>query len=216
MYILRPSALGATVGERLQKLGAKYQVARNFALPGVTKSERAEQAPIFWTKVAACVEKAAAEEESKAVETVANLASDLGKVFPGKKRGGDPTLLSAATKFLWFSGRHDIRIYDRRAIAALNSWCKDRRSDERRGWRVDGSYAVFAQEWDRMYQAHGIAIRDAVGSLNQAFRWSLIPEKDVQVAVQTVMRQQWFVERVFDKHLWTIGADDETRVGGFV
>ena len=216
MSILSPSEVGATAGVRLQKLGAKYQVARNFAMSSVAKEKREKQARILWEKVARYVEDAAAESKSKAVETVTVLANDLGKVFPGKAGSVDPTLLSAATKFLWFSGRHDIRIYDRRAIAALNSWCKDHPSGDRRGWRVDGSYTDFATEWNRMYQAHEVAIRDAVTSLKRAFKWSLIPKGADQDAARAAMRQKWFLDRVFDKHLWTIGASDETRVGGFV
>lgn len=216
MAILSPSDLGTTAGARLQNLAAKYQVARSFALPGATKEERAEQAPILWGKVATYVRNAATETKNNAIATVAVLADDLGRVFPGKKRGADPTLLSAATKFLWFSGRHDIRIYDRRAIGALSAWCQGHPSGDRRGWRVDGSYAVYAKEWDRMYQAHEVIIRDAVGSLQDAFKWSLIPKGDAHDAAQAAILQPWFLDRIFDKYLWTIGADDETRVGGFV
>jgi len=216
MEILTSTELGKTAGARLQLLAAKYQGSRNFADPGTTKSEKADRASGLWLKVADCVVSAAAAPRSNVDETVTDLADKLGKIFPGKANGADPTLLSAATKFLWFSGRDDIRIYDRRAIRALNSWCKANRRPDRRGWRVDDSYPVFAEEWGRMYKAHEAAIRGAIIRLEDAFHWSLLPQGEIRHAARAVMTQQWFVDRVFDKHLWTIGADDETRVGGFV
>ncbi|WLW59637.1 hypothetical protein RA224_20660 [Achromobacter aegrifaciens] len=197
-----------TAGSRLQDLGAEYGVARNFALPGMEKDGRKREASILWEEISSLVSDAASESAVKANETVAVLADKLGKVFPGKKSGSPPALLSAATKFLWFSGRYDIRIYDKRAVHALNSWCEKNRdpSSTKKGWRIDGSYAAFSKEWHRMYQTHESAIRDAVADLKNVGKWSLVPEATARTAMQTVLPQQWFLDRVFDKYLWTIGA----------
>ena len=217
--ILSSSSDGEALSECLRKLSAEYRVARNFTMSRATTNDFEKQAqPLskqtddgkklarqLWMRVASLVQCAAEEHENDATKTVAILADSLGKVFPGKDKSAKPTLLSAASKFLWFSGRYDIRIYDSRATLALNAWCKEHRATDRRGWRVDGSYSDFAKEWGRMYETFKRSIGTVVNELELAMHWSLVPGND-QDSARSAMQQQWFHDRVFDKYLWTVGT----------
>ncbi|MGF6858206.1 hypothetical protein [Paraburkholderia sp. CI3] len=215
--LLASSDVAATPGARIQLLSAKYMVARNFVLPDLPPNDADVEIERLWDEVALAVTDAAADNACDASSVVVRLANGLGAIFPDTRDRAAPNLLSAATKFLWFSGRHDIRIYDKRAIIALNAWRKEQpRAEGKRGWRVNGSYADFAGAWSDMYAVHQPSVRLAIASLNEAIGWSLVPDGQPRDIARAIFQEQWFHDRVFDKYLWTIGVEDESRVGAFV
>jgi hypothetical protein len=212
MDILTSSTVAETPVERIKKLAAKYMVARNFASRGLPDANALR----CWERVVACVTDAAARTNPPVAQIVDELADNLGNIFPDSRSRTAPTLLSAASKFLWFGGRLDVKIYDKRAVNALNTLRSGgTRADGKRGWRVNGSYIHFALAWDEEYATREKAVRSAVTELADAFVWSIVPEGDERSNALKIMNKPWFRDRVFDKYLWTIGSGDESDVGSF-
>ncbi|MGY6122034.1 hypothetical protein ACW9YQ_17010 (plasmid) [Paraburkholderia strydomiana] len=213
MDILTSSTVAGTGIERIKKLAAKYMVARNFSSRGLDDAKALR----CWERVVACVADAAAQTNEPVAQIVDELADNLGKIFPDARGRSAPTLLSAASKFLWFSGRLDVRIYDKRAVNALNTLRSGgARADGRRGWRVNGSYENFAQAWGEEYAAREKILRSAVTALGDALVWSIVPDGDERSGAMKIMKKPWFRDRVFDKYLWTIGSEDESNAGSFI
>jgi hypothetical protein len=101
-----------------------------------------------------------------------------------------------------------------RGKAFTESQCVNGRSSDMSLGHSEGR-SVLASGHSFTASRHWV-IRDGATGLKDAFKWSLIPEGEGQDAARAVLPQQWFLDRVFDKYLWAIGADDEARVGGFV
>jgi hypothetical protein len=100
---------------------------------------------------------------------------------------------------LWLSERLYI-IYDSRAVRALK---RDfRRKD------ADQSYLQYVNAWRNVYEDHKEAIGSAVEKLPNA-RWFLkaCPLSDEKLL--SMVREQWFLERVFDMYLWHIGEREQ-------
>lgn len=213
MGILDASTVAETAPQRVKKLADKYMVARNF-VDGELDDAVAQQ---HWQDVVECVSEAVADTSGKTDVVVDRLACRLGGIFPDSRARAAPALLSAASKFLWFGGRHDVRIYDKRAVNALNGIQREKaRADGMRKWRVNGSYTNFAEAWGREYAAHEKKIRAATAALGSILDWSIIPPGAPRAEALQIAEEPWFSERAFDKYLWTIGASDESSVGSFI
>lgn len=213
MGILSTSTVGNTPSERVKKLADKYMVARNFVSRDLDKTDSGR----YWDEVVKCVSDVANAATIPLAEAVDGLARQLGKIFPDSRSRSAPALLSAASKFLWFSGRHDVRIYDKRAVEALNELRRAQcRATGQRGWRVNGSYETFVDAWDREYATLHQAVHVATEQLHTVLDWSIIPDGTERIAALKTAREAWFHERVFDKYLWTIGAKDKDSVGSFI
>lgn len=182
-------------GNAFKSLAKDYIVARNFYIKDIKEDK--DLLENFWNNVATKVCNATMFEDAPTKEDVNFLAKSLGQYAKSSKAN----LISAATKFLWFSGYHNIRIYDKRAVNALN---KIRKIKGIKSFKVDGDYEVFATEWDNQFKNNLPKITQAVGELKTMLEWSVIPKEDHASALQ-VIQEQWFKERVLDKYLWTKG-----------
>ncbi|OXI94938.1 MULTISPECIES: hypothetical protein [Burkholderia] len=203
---------GRVATQDLKELAVKYMVARNFNSATLSESEIAHR----WNVVARHVAAAKRNANSAIDDRIHDLADKLGQVFPASDGKAPPTLLSAASKFLWFSGLYDVRIYDKRAVNALQLLQKERAMKEgRRKWRVAGNYTDFARAWKEEYDARAEDIRAALGAIDEVLDWSIIPRGTARVTAKGVVKKQWFRDRVFDKYLWTIGEDESGGLGSF-
>lgn len=192
------------LGENFRRLAAKYMVARNFSTTNIKKSGRSEKTAQLWSQVATAVCSVDINDRTLDHKMVHDLANKLGEIFPPKSGGKSvqPTLLSAATKFLWFRGHTSIRIYDKRAVEALNQLQKLR---ERKSRRVNGDYASFAKAWNEEFRSYKPELMEAQSELPNQLDWSIVPQDEHDKALR-VAQKKWFSERVFDKFLWTIGT----------
>lgn len=177
----------------VHKLASKYMVARCF-----------KKIEGLWPKVAAELDDVLAKPLTP-IAMVDQLAARLGKVSPITANPGD--LHSAASKFLWFSGERNVRIYDRRAVSALaklDSEFRDRRN-----------YGAFVAAWNRQFKCFKLEIQQSLDSLGGQLHWSIVPPEEHRL-LTVVAGKRWFAERVFDKYLWTIGSAGDSGAGSFM
>jgi hypothetical protein len=206
--ILRGDAGPKELAVAFRDLATKYNVVRNFSTKEARKAGP-EHVERLWKKVAETVRQVELDEEASPSKEVHKLARKLGRIFPLAKDDAtsQPVLLSAATKFLWFSGHTNIRIYDKRAVVALNALIKLR--GEGKGKKVDGDYELFTAEWDTEYKRLRAEIKGAIKDLPQVVHWSTVPETSRKSALAD-SRHDWFCDRVFDKILWVTGEKKST------
>ncbi len=185
----------ASLGDTYRRLAIKYMVARNFHIKNL--KERKDLLENFWNDIAAVVCDAESYQDFSKKEDVNLLAKSLGKYT----KSTEANLISAATKFLWFKGHHNVRIYDKRAVKALNYI---RKGTKKKSFRVDGDYIAFVAEWNEQFKKNLPKINQAVNELKTVLEWSVIPIEDHELALK-VSKQHWFKERILDKYLWTQG-----------
>lgn len=202
------------LGASFHKLASKYMVARNFSTKEFKGDKRQIEIDRCWIKVAKAVCSTEIDRRASASDEVHALADALGKIFLNAERKdkADPTLLSAASKFLWFRGHHTIRIYDKRAVTALNQLQHVRaKATGKRKWKVDGDYQLFSDAWNQEFAACQPSLNVAIGALKEQLDWSTIPDGRERGKAARVIGKPWFRDRVFDKYLWHIG---EAKIGG--
>ncbi|MBB3117607.1 hypothetical protein [Pseudoduganella violacea] len=200
--ILRSDAGPKELAIAFRELATKYNVVRNFSTKEAKKAGP-RQVELLWRKVANAVRKVELTSTDSPADEVHRLAKKLGKIFPlADDAGAQPILLSAATKFLWFRGHTSVRIYDKRAVAALNALSKLR--DDSKGQKVDGDYELFAAAWELEYQALRSELKEAIKGLPGVAHWSMVPEANQKSALKD-SKADWFQDRVFDKILWING-----------
>ncbi|WAT83279.1 hypothetical protein [Delftia acidovorans] len=186
----------------LGNLAAKYMVARGFK----TKKDNPLSNSQRWVTAAAHLTAAAQSAEQTEVKVRA-LAIELGKVAPVKSKTGT-NLLSAATKFLWFSGEHEVRILDKRAVDALG------RLRGVRG-KLGIDYEQYAAVWKEQFDAHKGVLAEALVDLPSQLEWSCMPS-DMHAEAKAVFKEPWFADRIFDKYLWTFGVGADGGATSFV
>lgn len=186
----------------LGDLASKYMVARGFKKDGDDPYSSSER----WIKAANHLKDAVLSDAPVEVKVCA-LAIDLGRVAPVRGLKG-AKLLSAATKFLWFAGEHKVRILDRRAVEALG------RLRGGRG-KLGSDYELYDEVWQKQFDEHQGMLGEAVAELPGQLDWSLIPTQE-HAEAKAVFKQPWFIDRVFDKYLWTLGASAEGGATSFV
>jgi hypothetical protein len=174
--------------KHIREISSVYQVARTFHAKDATEVTR----EALWKKVTSAVVKFRDSKNIPAVASVESLAKTMGNIF------NRPPLISAASKFLWFSGHFDVRIYDSRAVRTLIP---------KYGSELNGNYEAFVAAWDSEYKAVKSQIRNAVSDISTVLLWSRIPEDEHNDALK-IFQKPWFRERVFDKHLWIEGVKD--------
>lgn len=187
------------LGDAFRRLAIAYVVVRNFHIADIKKNKELQEK--FWNNVATKVCNSTLFEDSPTKEDVNFLAKSLGQYT----KSSSSNLISAATKFLWFSGYHNIRIYDKRAVKALNDI---RKITRKKSFRVDGDYKAFAAEWDSQFEINLAKIDLVIKELPDILAWSIIPSEDHNAALQ-VIKEKWFKERVLDKYLWTKGEEKD-------
>lgn len=186
----------------LGDLAAKYMVARGFKTELDNPLSRSQR----WVTAAAHLGAAVQSAEQAAVK-VPTLAIELGKVAPVKSATGS-NLLSAATKFLWFAGEHEVRILDKRAVDALG------RLRGVRG-KLGGDYEQYAAAWKDQLDAHEGVLAEALVDLPRQLAWTCIPS-EVHAEAKAVFKELWFADRIFDKYLWTLGVGKDGGATSFV
>jgi hypothetical protein len=165
MLALQKESDAQILAPHLKKLAIKYQVIRNFPTAHINDSARVNR---LWIRAAEALCAVDIEKTGNPSTEVHGLADQLGSIFPFEDKSSKSTasLLSAASKFLWFKGHTSVRIYDKRAVDALNRMQKKRVNGSRSvGWRVDGDYEVFANAWKAEYQEYASKIAGAVQAL---------------------------------------------------
>jgi len=126
---------------------------------------------------------------SSPVAKVTELASDFEKNL-------DQCNVSAASKLLWLSNRCPFIICDLRATNALKKKFGHKHADT--------SYEAFVAAWRDEFTNHKEKIEDAVKALPLArpfMRAYAASDEDLLKMV----KEPWFLERVFDVLLWDIG-----------
>lgn len=167
----------------VQEIAANYMVARGF------KKNDAN----IWGRVANKLEEFIASND----QDIEKLATDLGGISPRQGGANPPRLISAATKFLWFAGRHEIKIYDKRAVSALHKLSRLPRTTK--------TYAAYATAWSSEYDIHKAEIRRVIAELPNQLEWSGI-DQDSYSEAKRAFKKSWFEDRVFDKCLWLHGG----------
>lgn len=157
-----------------------FRVARNFA--GLSEDDKAT---LVRNRLVAVRGRADLPLEGQVVQ----LAHDY-------RQAGFLFNLSAASKLLWLSSRKNI-VYDSRAFVALkNGW-------GHRGVKQD--YPAYCAAWRRAFAENKQDIQAAVLELPKVRAFlpgATPPDKDLLKLVN----QPWFLERVFDIHLWELGG----------
>ena len=116
---------------------------------------------------------------------VESLRRRLGELYGGRD------LLSAATKFLWVLRGDPVIIFDSQARVALGTPYAD--------------YGAYVDSWRAMYTEYAPAIRAACRPVVR--NRDLAPDPTAQSErAKAGADQEWFRHRVFDIHLWTLGA----------
>jgi hypothetical protein len=116
---------------------------------------------------------------------VGSLRRQLGALYGGKD------LLSAATKFLWLLRGDPVIIFDSQARAALGT--------------PYANYEAFVERWCEEYIHYADAIRKACDSLPRSP--DLAADRGAcSERARVGVDHEWFRHRVFDIHLWNVGA----------
>jgi len=194
---LRPTHDLKISAEPIGRLAAKYMVARHFKKP--ERGQRDHR----WTEVSKHLRQTLIDLSDSVVTSteIQTLAARLGKVAPTRE-GTKMSLLSAATKFLWFAGQHNVRILDKRAVASL--------SDLEQVSGIGSNYDEYRKAWENQFAAHEAEISDTLKELPNQLSWSRISIECHSTAA-SAFQTPWFKDRVFDKYLWIAGAES----GGF-
>ena len=196
--------MGATTTvEEVRNLAIKYMVVRNFKISDLNLKELNAK----WEKVVKCVAKAQNENKQDTTSMVNKLAEDIGGIFPTAIGKTQPVLISAASKFLWFSGVHQVRIYDKRAVNALKIMQRERTSKDgiKRKLQLNGNYSSFENAWNEEYADFASEIKDVTKDFDKILNWTIIPDGEWCKEALNVSKKAWFRDRVFDKFLWTSG-----------
>lgn len=195
------------LAKAIRTLAIKYQVIRTFQIKKIRDAHGEDEVNERWRQVARAV-KAVNLDDQDHSKIVHRLADKLGSIFhmDGGSGKAESSLISAATKFLWFRGHTTIRIYDKRAVDALNPMQKMRaQAENRRSWLVGGDYEKYSCAWRQEYLACETKLVAAIMKLPQQLEWSFIPEGKNRSSALNELAKQRFRERVFDKYLWTLG-----------
>ncbi len=119
-------------------------------------------------------------------DVVSSLRRRLGRIY------GGTDLLSAATKLLWLFHRETVVIFDSQARRALGT--------------PNGDYDQYVASWRREFSKAEESIRQACSSL-EATSFSLARAlRPSPSQVRDAASRKWFRMRVFDLHLWRLGA----------
>jgi hypothetical protein len=116
---------------------------------------------------------------------VESLRHQLGALYGGRDR------LSAATKFLWLLHGDPVIIFDSQARIALGT--------------PHANYDAYVERWRDAYTLYADAIRTACHSLPRTSGLAADPKARSERA-RVGFDHEWFRRRVFDIHLWNIGA----------
>ncbi|WP_129591359.1 hypothetical protein [Salinicola tamaricis] len=155
-----------------------YKVTRNFS--GLKNEKRLATAEALVLDVKGPI------SANEACETVRALAASFQEKY-GKNA------ISAASKLLWLRFKSPIIIFDGRAVA----WLRANKYKVPYG----ASYDTYCEKWLLAFDRHEERIREACEGLINVKQYSLVAEEN-HGELEGLVRQRWFLERVFDKYLW--------------
>jgi len=181
-------------GEAMHRLAIKYKVVRGISSKDEEENPLTKQAKQKqWQSIADLVSKHAKMKSADPL-VVGKLAHILSCNYGSKE---NQLLISAATKFLWFAGRHSIKIYDSRALGALLPHGEGK-PDEKT------IYPWFEKTWAEHISQWNTELRTAIKGLERQLAWSAVPAALLQDA-KVEIHKPWFSDRVFDQYLWAKG-----------
>lgn len=164
-----------------------YHVARNFK----TRADEDDKNRLYHA-LAALEEVGGSAVTDKDVDAkVCKLASELERLY------GERTI-SAASKFLWFRYQSPVVMYDSQARQCLKQLCG-----------IDGSeYGKYRTTWREQFASREDLVQQACAELVEVKSFSLA--RDVaDEALQSLVSEAWFQERVFDWFLWGNGRPQD-------
>ena len=159
-----------------------FQVARTFT--GIRDDSKA-------LSVAEMLGKAGARRGSSPEEKVAHLACLFKKEFGSRN-------LSAASKLMWLRFREPFVILDSRAVDAIAAKVQVASFE---------SYSHYVQAWRDQYTVAKPKIADACLRL-ESIKSHIGLWRESAITTESLVREPWFQERVFDIYLWEFGNDD--------
>jgi len=115
-------------------------------------------------------------------DTVNKFSKQIANIFEV-----DRNFISMSSKLLWFKFKSPVIIYDTRAKKAIN-------------YRSD-NYAEYIDEWRKQYLKNQAKIKTACNNVAKLDKSFLYTDFD-----RTILKENWFHERVFDIYLWEIGG----------
>ena len=128
--------------------------------------------------------------KNTAADRVTSLAEVLGQDLDAD------ILLSASSKLLWLRRRLPYVIYDSRAVRALNLMNLP---------PTPSDYSGYSNSWRKAFAVRRKDLEIAAGRVT-AFRKFTAAAHLGKSEVAAIVSEDWFVERVFDKYLWIVGA----------
>ena len=174
---------GARRLQGLQHAAGYFRVARTMRTAFDTGRGRKRLAPAL-----AVLQQAPFRTVTSAnlTDVVSSLRHRLGRAY------GDTDLLSAATKLLWLFHRGSVVIFDSQVRTTLGT--------------PNGDYEQYVSSWRREFSKVEGRIRQVCSGL-EATSFSLAcAVRPSPSQVREAARGRWFRMRVFDLHLWHLGA----------
>jgi hypothetical protein len=162
--------------EALRRAAGYFRVARNMPLAFDVNRGIPRLRPALRLLESAAFRNVAADTLTTAI---AGLRRQLRTAYGGRD------LLSAASKLLWLWHRSVVIIYDSQARVALGA--------------PDGDYSEYVELWLSAYADHKDGVSRACSTLPRDLR-------DAGQGSPAPQDQEWFRRRVFDIHLWRLGA----------
>lgn len=120
------------------------------------------------------------------IPSIEGVLSEISRRYGGQK------VVSLTTKFLWLKMKSPIVIYDSRARKALGT--------------KPGDIRDYYSQWRDQYNSYCSEISAACDSLPRVHEYSVAPDVATPQYIEGVASQPWFMERVFDVYLWSLGS----------
>lgn len=196
-------------GVAFASLAVKYSVIRTFPIKAIREKFGEAEVAERWKHVATAVRRVKIDSATSPTDKVNRLAKKLWSIFSDVQNPRPPqNLISAASKFLWFDGNPSIRIYDTRAVIALNRLQEERKKASGISFnKINGNYGNYVEAWEEESTAHDALVKAAIRGVGQCLDYSAIPDGEARRLALRASKTEWFRDRVFDRFLWTIGED---------
>jgi len=166
----------------LQRAAGYFRIARNFPRAFDVGRGLTRLAPVHALLRAPSLRRL---DRDNLTEVVDSFRHQLGGLYGGKD------LLSAATKILWLTHGDPVIIFDSQARIALGT--------------PYANYDAYVDAWRDAYMSYAVAIRRACSSIPRDR--ALAPDPDaLSERARVGVDHDWFRHRVFDIHLWNVGA----------
>ena len=164
----------------LAKSAGHFRVARNFPLKNGDKQNIDRYKPVL--EILNEIEEITSDN---VVSVVQQSQQKISRQYGGRR------VLSATTKFLWLKFKYPVRIYDSQARKALGT--------------SEWDFSSFNIEFLKCFDKYESEIRRACSNLKSVISYTSDPNMDLS-AVNSLVSERWFMERVLDTYLWNKGG----------